>query len=548
MERYWFGPPDAASAELDLDKLAELYLNIDGALDSSRDQAMPRVLFGRKGSGKSHYLRALNALKAGDPSVLAFGPSTSPPPNDWVIRLSIALGAQAIPTWGELWRKAILASAAATLLYDIGGREHDAGIRALHAERLEQAARAVLGASQVGHTPMSPFTAADHILTRAKDLERFRALLARSQWQDLEEHLEPIVASSPSLYFFLDNLDAVEPFAPRPWAACQRGLLDAILALGEDSRFRHIHVVVALRDTVVQPLFDSVHGAKYVHSPMLRRLAWNAEQSQEFLRRKVAALPVTNDEPSPGARRTSDWLSRTTIANTVRGCEEDVEAYLLRHTLLLPRDVVEMGNSLCDALERAFKRGANSLSDDEVKAAVNRAARQIGKTGIYGAGIEVARRLMPSDAPLHGASESYGLAGDEAARRHEDDMTGAISDHYTGLLTDAVKKIRQDRFETDALARMESSIRGSLAQPNSVKEACGALWRLGMVGVIDGALESGEVTFYGRSEHDDTQLPRSARRLAFHPSMIDYLGEAHVRAVGEPVYPEPGFLAALGVI
>ena len=50
MERYWFGPPDAASAELDLDTLAELYLNIDGTLNGGRDQAMPRVLFGRKGS------------------------------------------------------------------------------------------------------------------------------------------------------------------------------------------------------------------------------------------------------------------------------------------------------------------------------------------------------------------------------------------------------------------------------------------------------------------------------------------------------------------
>ena len=328
--------------------------------------------------------------------MLAFGPSTNPPPNDWVIRLSIAQGAQAIPTWGELWRKAILASAAATLLYDIGGREHDTGIRALHAERLEQATRTVLGASNVGHAPMSPFTAAEHILTRSKDLERFRALLARSQWQDLEEHLEPVVAASPSLYFFLDNLDAVEPFAPRPWAACQRGLLEAVLTLGEDSRFRHIHTVVALRDTIVQPLFDSVHGAKYVHSPMLRRLAWNTEQSQEFLRRKVAALPGMKDDYSPGTLLTAQWLSRSTVANTVRRCQEDIEAYLLRHTLLLPRDVVEMGNSLCDALERVFKRGVNSLNDAEVKAAVNRAAKQIGRTGIYGAGIDIARRLMPS--------------------------------------------------------------------------------------------------------------------------------------------------------
>ena len=127
-------------------------------------------------------------------------------------------------------------------------------------------------------------------------------------------------------------------------------------------------------------------------------------------------------------------------------------------------------------------------------------------------------------------------------------MTRAISEHYASLLTNAIKQIRQDRFESDALTRMEESIRRGLAQPHSADEACGALWRLGMVGVIDGELESGEVTFYGHSEHDDTQLPRSTQRFAFHPSMIDYLGESHVQAVGEPVYPEPGFLDALGVV
>jgi hypothetical protein len=393
---------------------------------------------------------------------------------------------------------------------------------------------------------MSPFTAAAKILSQADTLDRLRTVLARPQWLDLEQHLEPIVAISPSLYFFLDNLDFVEAYAPRPWAACQRGLLNAILELGEHSSFRHIHVIVALRDTVVQPLFDSVHGARYVNSPMLHRLAWNAEQSQEFLRRKVATLPGVSDDPAAGRSITAHWLSRSHILNTVRRCEEDIEAYILRHTLLLPRDVVEMGNSLCAAIKRVVTRGAGTIGDREVKSAVNRAAKQIGKTGIYGAGIEVARRLMPNDAPLHGISASYGLAGEEAARGPEEDMIRAISERYAHILTSAVRMIHQDRFAEGDLVKMEDAIRTNLAAPHSVVEASGALWRLGMLGVVDGELDSGEVTFYGRSEHDDTQLPRSVKGFAFHPSMIDYLGESQVAAVGKPVYPEPQFLEALG--
>jgi hypothetical protein len=537
-----FGSPDAATADLNLEEQYEAFVNIDGTLTKERDAAIPRVLYGRKGSGKSHYLRALNALKAGDPSVLAFGPSTNPPPHSWVIRLSIALQRSAIPTWTDLWQKAILASAAVTLLYDSDNRQESA-VHATFTSRLEPATLLALGLKERPAGHMTPFGAARHLLGRCGTLERFHRMLDQPQWQVLEEALEPVLAGSPPLYFFLDNLDAVESFAPRPWQSCQRGLLDAILSLAEDSRWKRLHVVVALKDTVVQSLFDSVHGQKYVHSSMLHRLEWSTNQSLEFLRRKIHALPVTWLTGPADGGPAERWLARQSIANAVRGCDEDIEAYLLRHTLLLPRDIVEMGNCLCDAITRARERGRSTLTDDEVRAAVNRAAEQIGKTGIHCAGIEVARRLMPSDAPLHGASEAFGVVAADTERHGEDDMTYAISEQYAHVLTQMVRTVGKDRFDLRSLLGLKQAIGKMLPQPDVPDEAVGALWRLGMLGVIDGDLETGEATFFGHSEHDGRLLPDAAERFAFHPSMIDYL--KNVTAIGSPVYPEPGFLRAL---
>jgi hypothetical protein len=542
-----FGPPDAATADLDINQLREQFVNIDGTIDKSVVDAIPRVVFGRKGAGKSHYIRALNAIKAGDHSVLAFGTSTNPPPHTWVIRLSLALKEDAIPTWSELWRKACLGAAAATLLWDGHRARLEPALNDTFVAPLEQATRVALSLKRPPTGAMDPFTAARHIMGRSGDLRRFHAALNRPEWQELEELLAPILAASPPLYFFLDNLDSAEAFAPRPWQACQRGLLDAILHLAEDDRWKRLHVVVALKDTVVQSLFDSINGQRYVHSPLLHRLEWNTPQTLEFLQKKIDSLPerwLTGNTSGTLAQR---WLARESIDNTVRNCEENIEAYLLRHTLLLPRDVVEMGNCLCDAISTARAQQRSGLLDDEVRGAVNRAAWQIGQTGMFGSGIEMARRLMPSDAPLHGAGEAYGVTELNGSVGDEPNMTRAITEQYADSLKKSVMEIRRDRFEACDLEAMERSVGMCFQQPEAAEEARGALWRLGMVGVIDGSLESGEARFYGHSEHDRPTPPSDATRFAFHPSMIDFLGDANVSAIGDPVYPEPGFLSALGL-
>lgn len=538
-----FGPPDAAHANLDLNEQYASYVNIDGTLTDDRNSAIPRVVFGRKGSGKSHYLRALNAVKAADSSVLAFGTYVRPPDHDAVTRVALAFRGEAVPTWEALWHRAILASTAVTLLYDSAGSERS--IAEMFAAPLEMAIRSALRIPDFPAGPMSPYGAARQILSHGGSREQLQRMLGSASWESLERSLEPIVGGSPPLYFFLDNLDAVEPFAPRPWQACQRGLLDAVLSLAEDDRWKRIHVVIALKDTIAHSLFDSFHGQKYVHSPSLHRLQWGTGACLEFFRRKIEALPEEWFTASGRNALIERWLARRSIENKVRRRTEDLEAYVLRHTLLLPRDVVEMGNCLCDAITSARERRRPVLDDDEVRGAVNRAALQIGKTGVYGAGVEMARRIMRADAALRGWDGAFGATEDELGEGQPDDMTFAISEAYAGVIKDAVRAIHHDRFGRAALHHVEEKISSQLHHKRAGAEAIGGLWRLGMLGTVSGEMETGDAVFYGYSEHDGVFLPDRPRSLAFHPSMIDYLGT--IEAIGEPVYPEPGFLSVLGL-
>jgi hypothetical protein len=46
-------------------------------------------------------------------------------------------------------------------------------------------------------------------------------------------------------------------------------------------------------------------------------------------------------------------LGRETIKNSSRDTLEPVEQYLLRHTRLLPRDIIILGNRLCEEIQKA---------------------------------------------------------------------------------------------------------------------------------------------------------------------------------------------------
>jgi hypothetical protein len=77
----------------------------------------------------------------------------------------------------------------------------------------------------------------------------------------------------------------------------------------------------------------------------------------------------------PSEKGVARWLGRTEIFNRARAVSEDVEDYLLRHTRLTQRDVVVLGNALCQHVADVRAEGGEELSDDVLRRVVGQVSR-----------------------------------------------------------------------------------------------------------------------------------------------------------------------------
>ena len=62
--------------------------------------------------------------------------------------------------------------------------------------------------------------------------------------------------------------------------------------------------------------------------------------------------------------------------------DEDVEDYLLRHTRMIPRDVVSLGNNLCEQILLAKSNGDKALREEVIRDTVASASKRFGDSQI----------------------------------------------------------------------------------------------------------------------------------------------------------------------
>ena len=96
----------------------------------------------------------------------------------------------------------------------------------------------------------------------------------------------------------------------------------------------------------------------------------------------------------------------TSSVNHRRGVTEDLESYLLRHTRLIPRDVVQLGNELCDAVQHA-KAVHEALDPQTIRTAVGKVSKEIADEQLAVCGNHLASDTIPIDAGRQGYSEFY---------------------------------------------------------------------------------------------------------------------------------------------
>ena len=218
------------------------------------------------------------------------------------------------------------------------------------------------------------------------------------------------------------------------------------------------------------------------------------------------------------------WLGLREIYNPKREVNEDIESYLLRHTRLIPRDIVVLGNLIC---ERFAMREGEPLNQEEIRAVVKSAARTFGKEQLAITANQVAAELMPGDAAALGYDNIF---TGEDADEHEGGY--GFLDVLQRDIREILEPVKVDRFSARKMNKLRERID---EQFDGSCDVLSVLWQNGLLGYLDGPLMTSSAVFYEPTQEDTLVAPLKKAGYALHPIMIDSLDG--ITGVGQPVEP-----------
>jgi hypothetical protein len=516
-----FGPPDGGRADISVlnrhfVRFAKGKFGTNGLGMSDGDRQV-RVIVGRKGVGKTLYMRRLQANAAKDDSLYADVYQKGVPRTSDVVKVcNFYPGAVNAEKWMGIWKAAILRSLVSHVVSsDRLGTNPELEID------LRENYQCLYPHFPTPHSITSQLT---DILRSSKDGDELDAYIYHRDWESLSFRLGEALHGAPPVCFYVDAIDEEFRHAPHYWLMCQKGLFYQVMDfLTEDRIGGRLHVAICIRDHVFSATQMTEHATKYINSPYIRILNWRRQDIRYFLLEKLAAIDA-DWFVDPDDRTARGWLGVKEIYNPKREVTEDVESYLLRHTRLIPRDIVVLGNLIC---RRFAQREGEPLGEEEIRAVVKRAARAFGNEQLAITANQVAAEMMPGEAAALGYDNIY--TGEDA-----EDYEGGYGflDGLQRDIRELLETVRDDRFGVSKLATLKERF------DEKFEDSCdvlSALWQNGLLGYTEGEFMTGDVVFYEPSEEDMLGAPLRKSGFALHPIMIDALDR--IGGVGKPVEP-----------
>ncbi len=491
-----FGMADGARASLG--DLGRGYVEVGDPRSAMRTLRTIRVIVGKKGAGKTLWLRRQHASLAGDRSLYVTDADYTAPLTAEVVRVSQWYPRHLLTeVWSSIWRVALLR----TVVSHLTTRQR-LGPHHLSAPNL-----------------WPPFSAPVSLGSQVRDVlgahhsrRHLESYLLRPEWEQVEQSVGAALHNSPPMYFFFDALDEEFQHAPAYWLAAQKGLYFQLMRVLVDGRFgNRLHVSIGLRDLAYVSMLATEHATRYVDNRHIHVLRWDEAKIGYLLAEKLRGLDndhLLRPELGPTIK---GWLGHAEIPNAVRRTSESLDRYMLRHTRLLPRDVIVMGNSLCRLVTEAKEAGARSVGLPEICATISRAAQLFGREQLAICANQISAELMPADASKHGYDAIY--TGTDASE-HGLAYVAGIEEK----LRAALQAVGVDHFGPDRMTTLHERLEcdfGTASAPLA------ALWQNGLLGYVE---DDGMPTFYGATEYDELRMPLYRSSYVLHPMGVYALG------------------------
>lgn len=522
-----FGAPDADAADLGQHAFIEFEgRRFSDGLGMHAEDTSIRVIVGGKGAGKTHYLRRFQAGMSQNDSVYVDEWRNQYPATADVLRIwswSRSLE-DCRERWSRIWQRAILLATATHLLFVPSLRQEIPEGQARHLGSLFPELLGEQGA------PSSIVDQLGRLVRHHDSAARLDNFLRGVHWDNFHASLIPILQNSRPIFFVLDGLDEKFEVAPSQWMDCQAGLLGTLRELRSHAELgTRLHVVVGVRDVVYSTTQESEHAMRHFDTPGLRTLRWDADAISYFLAKKIDALDadlwcLAPNREDPLVR----WLGIGQIHNSERGIDESIGDYLIRHTRLIPRDIVQLGNALCKRINEAYDNSEQELHPQAVRETVAAASKRFGDEQLRVVANHVAADLMPREAVDRQFIESY--IGFNEADATPEEVGRALANGVVSHLKHQIPLLKYDRVDSasiDALARRFTDKFGTV-------DVLSALWQHRLLGYVRGDDKwSGKTVFYTPGREDSLALPRHHPYYAFAPIVIDAVDG--LRGLGEVV-------------
>jgi hypothetical protein len=504
-----FGSPDGSRA--DIDDLLGAFIDFSGelahtGLGTRADDSKVRVIVGKLGAGKTVYMRRLQDFQSRQASVYADVPQQGPPPTEVIVRACQWFSHQVlVEKWMQIWEKAILRSLASHLLRspELRGQLSDED-----RDELSTGYSKLLSESR---RPRSIYSEVRDIVNGAHTAHQLSTFLDDPLWEDLADQLAETIRHTKPIFFYLDAVDEEFSHAPMYWLKCQEGLFYQVMRLLRDHRFGgRLHVVISIRDIVMSSVYRSEHAPRYYNEPHIRVLDWDAASLRYLLRRKLARLSpdLLMRQPTDGVTA-RDWLGFAHLTDEW-GNRERLEDYLIRHTRLIPRDVVSLGNELAEEVYRSRHAGLARVPDERVRDIVARSAKRFGDSQLAQCANQISSDMMPKDAARLEYSEVY-------------TSTQTYIRGVVDVMRSIIRLIGADQFPRSDLEGLRE-----IADPQfeHASDLASVLWQNGLLGYLDA---TGKQRFYSIGDIEEFHLPPHVDTYVLHPCLARSVGLATYR-------------------